>query len=189
MMDPAGFSLAEQLWEGGGPFPNRNYNPVQLLFLSLPAEKATTLSRGSYGFSLEVAESNTILIESTSRVDALLKFETFRAALHVKYGFTDRLEIGLEIPYYHRNEGLLDPFIMSMEGAFRSRSLDRIRFTDGSFGGYTIRRDGEIILSGEDHQFGLGDLVFSGKYIVLAEGSGQPAVALRGAIKLPTGGF
>lgn len=189
MMDPACLSLADADGEAGGPFPNRNYNPVQLLFLSLPAEKATTLPRGSHEVSLEVAESNIILIESTSRVDALLKFETFRAALHIKYGLTNQSEIGLEIPYYHRNGGFLDPFIMSMEDAFSNRNLDRIHFTNGSFGGFTIRRDGEIILSGEDHQFGLGDVVLSGKKRVLQEGAGQPALTLRGAIKLPTGDF
>jgi hypothetical protein len=83
----------------------------------------------------------------------------------------------------------MDPFIMNVEDAFNYLNVDRLRYTNRSFGGFTIRRDGEMILSGEDHQFGMGDLVLSGKYIVLSEGSGKPAVALRGAVKLPTGDF
>ena len=188
-MGPDHPSLAELSGEGNGPFPNRNYNPVQLLFLSLHSEKATTLPPDSYEISLEVAESNTVLIESGSQIDATLKFETFRSALHLKYGLTNRMEIGLEIPYYYRNGGFLDPFIMSVEHDFGQLNTDRIRFTDGHFGGYEITQGGQTILSGEDHQTGLGDLSLSAKYLVLDEGSQQPAVSLRIAFKIPTGDF
>jgi hypothetical protein len=179
--------LAEPYVDGGGPFPNRNYNPVQLLFLSLPSEKATTLPRDSFEVSLEVAESNTILSESTPQVDATLKFETFRSALHLKYGFTDRAEIGLEIPFYYRNGGFLDPFIMSVEHDFGTLNPDRIKFHDGSFGGYAIIQDGTVIVSGQDHQAGVGDVSLSGKYLVLQEGPATPAAALRVAVKFSTG--
>jgi len=189
MVAPAGLSRADEMAAGGGPFPNRNYNPVQLLFLSFPAEKATTLSRGSYRVNFEFSESNTLLVETTSRVDAFLKFETFRAAWRIAYGLTPRSEVGLEIPMYHRNGGLLDPFIMNMEDAFKHLSLERNRYAERSFGGYTIRRDGETILSGEDHQYGLGDMVLSGKTRIFEEGPGFPAVTLRGAVKFPTGNF
>lgn len=189
IMGPDRLALADLSVDGSGPFPTRNYNPVQLLFLSLPAERATTVPRGSYEISLEVAESNTILIESASRIDATLKFETFRSALHLKYGFTHRLEIGLEIPYYYRNSGFMDPFIISVENDFGTLNPDRIQFTDGSFGGYEITRDGKVILSGGDHQTGFGDVSLSGKYLVLHEGPGQPAISLRVALKFPTGNF
>jgi hypothetical protein len=188
-MSPDRLSLADPSVEGNGPFPNRNYNPVQLLFLSLPSEKAPTLPLHSYGISFEFAESNTILIESDSTIDTTMKFETFRSALHIKYGITDRLEIGLEIPYYYRNGGFLDPFIMSVENDVGELNPERIKFHDGEFGGYEITQGGETILSGEDHQTGLGDISLSGKYMVLDEGPIQPAVSLRVALKFPTGDF
>jgi len=139
--------------------------------------------------SLELAESNTILVEATPRMGATLKFETFRSALSVKRGVTNRLEIGLEIPYFYRNNGFLDPFIISLEDALGNLNPDRIRFRNGSFGGYEITRDGNVILSGEDHQSGLGDVSLSGKYLVLREGPALPATALRLAVKFPTGSF
>jgi len=184
---PARLALA--FTEGGGPFPTRNYNPVQLLFLSLPPEKAAPIPRGGYLFSVEVAESNTILTESTNRVDATLKFETFRSALHLKYGLTNRLEVGLEIPYYYRNGGFFDPFIVNIENNFGTLNPDRIHFKNDKFGGYEITQDGELILSAEDHQSGVGDISFSGKYLILQEDSRQPAVSLRIALKFPTGNF
>jgi len=189
VVNPVRPSVASQASVGGGPFPTRNYNPVQLLFLSLSPERATTLSQGTYEVRLEVAESNTILIESTSRVDAILKFETFRSSWQLKYGLTDRLEVGLEVPFLYRDGGFLDPFIISVEKSISHLNPDRIRFTDGKFGGYVIQRDGKTIISGQNRQSGLGDVVLSGKYLVLVEGERQPALALRGAVKLPTGDF
>jgi len=175
--------------EGGGPFPTRNYNPVQLLFLSLPPEKATTLPPGTYYIGLEVAESNTIIDESTRRVQATLKFETFRSALHLNYGITDRLEVGLEIPYYYRNGGIFDPMIVNVENNFGKLNPDRLHFSNDKFGGYEITQDGELILSGEDHQSGFGDISLSGKYLILPEGPVRPSVSLRVALKFPTGSF
>lgn len=189
IMVPDRLSVADPSVEGNGPFPNRNYNPVQLLFLSLPSEKATPLPLHSYEISLELVESNTILIESDSQFDVTMKFETFRSALHLKYGLTDRLEIGLEIPYYYRNGGFLDPFIMSVENDVGQLNADRIKFHDGEFGGYEITQGGETILSGEDHQIGFGDVSLSGKYLMLDEGLKRPAVSLRVALKVPMGDF
>ncbi len=183
------FAMADPAWEGAGPFPVRNFSPLQLLFLSLPAEKATTLPRGSYEVGVEAAESNTLLIESTPQINLLLKFETFRSAFHFKYGLTNQVEVGLEIPVINRDAGFLDPFIMSVEDAFSNLNPNRVKFSDGSFGGYTITQNGKTILSGGDNQTGLGDIALSGKWVLLTESQVQPAVALRGAVKFPTGDF
>ncbi|MEW6324190.1 MAG: DUF3187 family protein [Nitrospirota bacterium] len=176
-------------FSGEGPFPTRNYNPVQLLFLSMPAEAATTLARGAYEVKLEYAESNIIVWEKTPRVDATLKFETFRFSLQLKHGLTDRLEVGLHVPYLYRNGGFLDPFIISVEKAIASFNVDRLTFTNGSFGGYEITIDGETVISGEDRQSGLGDIVLGGKWLALTETRTRPALAVRAALKLPTGDF
>ncbi|MBI1823754.1 MAG: DUF3187 family protein [Nitrospirae bacterium] len=173
----------------GGPFPVRNYNPVQLLFLSLPPEMATTLSKGSSKVTLDLAESSVILTESTQHVDAVMKFETFRYALNLKHGLTDRLEVGVEIPFYYRDGGFLDPFIKSVENSFDARSTERLSFKDGSFGGFKIIRDGKSLVSGGDQERGLGDISLNAKYLALSERENRPAIALRLAAKLPTGDF
>ena len=182
-------ATAAQEYHGGGPFPTRNYNPVQLLFLSLPPETATTLPPGTYHIMLEMTESNTITDKSTPRVRVVLKFETFRPALHIKRGLTPHIEVGLEIPFLYRSSGFLDPFITSIEKAFSELSAKRIRFSDETFGGYQITRDGEVIVSGGNRQFGIGDLVLSSKIKLLDEGKRRPALAMRLAVKFPTGDF
>lgn len=181
--------MADQEWEGGGPFPVRNYSPIQLLFLSLPPEKAMTLSRGSFEVGVEASESSILLIESNPQINLLMKFEIFRSALHFKYGLAHQLEIGIEVPYLDRDGGFLDPFIMSIEEGFSNLNPNRVRFANGSFGGYSIRRNGILILSGEDNQSGLGDISLRGKWKILTESRLLPAAAIQGAVKFPTGNF
>ncbi|MBI1822584.1 MAG: DUF3187 family protein [Nitrospirae bacterium] len=180
---------AEQAFEGTGPFPVRNYSPIQLLFLSMPAENATTLPRGLYEVRFEAVESNILLVESTPKINLLLKFETFRSELQLKYGFKKSIELGLEIPFLDRMCGFLDPFIMSVEEGFSNLNANRVKLGISSFGGYLITQNGKTILSGADNETGMGDIVLSGKWGLVAEGLWQPAFAVRGAVKFPTGDF
>jgi hypothetical protein len=172
-----------------GPLPTRNFNPVQLMFLALPAEEADVLPPGRFQLRFEVGESNVILSETRSSpsVNAVLKFETFRLAFDVKYGLTKRVEAGLEIPLYYRDKGFLDPFIISMEEAFSDLSPKRIQFSRGSFEGYEIRRNGQLLVSGDRGDSGLGDIALYAKFLGFKETSRRPALSMRGAIKLPTG--
>jgi hypothetical protein len=176
-------------YHAGGPFPTRDYNPVRLLFLSLPAENAAILAPGGYQIRLELAESSTSKSQMTSQADATLKFETFRAALDLKYGLPHDVELGIEIPLLYRGSGFLDPFIQSIEEAFSHLSPDRLKFKPDKFGGYLITRYGTDIISGGDRQVGIGDIVLNGKIALLEEGEYIPAVAARMAVKLPTGNF
>ncbi|MGH7275001.1 MAG: transporter, partial [Nitrospiria bacterium] len=85
------------------------------------------------------------------------------------------------------DKGILDPFVISVEEAVSRFSPNRLEFNRGSYGGYSITRNGEILVSGERGDYGLGDIVLQGKFLVWREMVGSPSISLRGAIKLPTG--
>lgn len=186
---PSAGTWASDFSRGKGPLPARNFNPIQLMFLSLPGEEADVLSRGRSQIRMGVSESSVIISEAhpDPNVDAALKFETFRFAFSFKHGVTDRLEGGIEIPVLYRDKGILDPFIISVEKAASRFSPNRIKFTRGSFGGYYIRRNGETLVSGDRGDYGLGDIVLFSKFLARGEGGGWPTLSLRGAVKLPTG--
>jgi hypothetical protein len=174
---------------GGGPFPTRNYNPVQLMFLSLPIEQATTVPQGGLEIQLEAAESSATMYESNPDAEVKIKFETLQTALTLKYGLPYRLEVGLEIPFLMRSSGFLDPFIIWTENVFDNPNPDRDQFTKNQFGGYSITHNGETIVSGVNNQSGIGDIVLRAKYGVLSEGARRPALSMRLAVKFPTGDF
>ncbi len=188
------FMIPKSIWawdfsEDKGPLPVRNFNPVQLMFLALPAEPAKTLPIGRSQMQMELAESNIIIFEEHPDPDvkAVLKFETFRFAFSFKHGITDRLEGGIEIPVLYRDKGILDPFIISVESAVSRLSPNRVQFTRGSYGGYSIQRNGETLVSGGRWEYGLGDIVLQGKFLAWQESPGRPSISLRGAVKVPTG--
>lgn len=180
---------ASDFSQNKGPLPVRNFNPIQLMFLSLPADEADLLPAGRFQIRMELAESAIIISEMhpDPDVEAVLKFETFRFAFSLKQGLTDWLEWGVEIPVLYRDKGILDPFIISVEKAVSRLSPKRVRFTRGEFGGYSIRRNGETLVSGNRGDFGLGDMALQGRLLVWEEAGPWPTLSVRGAVKLPTG--
>ena len=84
--------------EGFGPFPVRNFQAFQQLVLSLPGDRATVVQPGTLDMRLELAETSSIYNETSPKGNVTVKFETLRSGLFLRYGATDRLELGLEVP-------------------------------------------------------------------------------------------
>ncbi|MFQ5667127.1 MAG: DUF3187 family protein [Candidatus Binatia bacterium] len=176
--EEAGFS-------GYGPLPVRNFQPIQLIFLNLPFERARTLRPGELELHVESAESNEI---ATNRrgVRAVLKFETNRTVIGSSIGVAPGLQIGLDVPFLSRFGGFLDPFVDSVEDLFQTSNPERTLFPNNSFGAFHVRRGNVILFDGQEQQVELGDVWASAKYEVWHKPR-FPLVAVRGAIKAPTG--
>lgn len=170
---------------GYGPLPVRNFQPIQLIFLNLPFERAAVLSPGAFSVRLESAESNEIATEQGD-VAALLKFESNRTVLGGSVGVWPRLEVGVDIPMISRFGGFMDPFINGVEDLFGQVNPERKLFPDNVFGGFSVDRRGVALFHGPKQQFALGDLWFSAKY-ELWRPEKLPMLSLRGAVKVPTG--
>jgi Protein of unknown function (DUF3187) len=170
---------------GYGPIPVRNFQPIQLIFLNLPFERARVQPHGHFELHLETAESNEIATNQGD-VEATLKFETNRTVLGGSVGVGHDLEIGLDVPIISRFGGFLDPFIDSVEDLFGNFNPERTLFPNNSFGGFQVQRGGVTLFDGKDQSFNLGDIWMSGKY-QLWQREGWPLVSLRPAIKFPTG--
>jgi hypothetical protein len=170
---------------GHGPIPARNFQPIQSIFLNLPFERARVLSTGEFEARLESAESNEIATHH-GNVQAVLKFETNRTVLGGGAGLVPGLEVGLDIPFISRFGGFLDPFIDSVEDLFDTTNPERSLFPNNSFGGFHVRRGNLVLFDAKAQQFELGDLWASAKYEVWHPRD-LPVVALRAAVKAPTG--
>lgn len=171
---------------GHGPLPARNYAPVANHFLNMVATPAKTLSKNQWQIKTEFVESNAILLEETPEVNGVIKHETLRFSLNVNYGLTDRFQIGVEVPAFYRFDGFLNSFIESVEDAFAHLNPSRVKLINNEFD-YRIDLNGQRIIEGEEDDVGLGDLILNTRWVAIKEGETRPAVALRLALKVPTG--
>jgi hypothetical protein len=172
--------------EGFGPFPVRNFNPLQQLVLNMPGDRAAVISKGALDVRLELAETAAVFSQMSPNAVAQMKFETLRNGLFLRYGVTTKLEVAVEVPLLYRYTGFMGGMIEAVEKATRGLSPARSTLSDVSYA-YNITRNGQQIVNGTNGALGLGDSMVQLKYQLLNETSVMPALSLRTAVKLPTG--
>lgn len=172
--------------EGFGPFPVRNFQAFQQLVMSLPGDRAAVVKPGTLDVRLELAETASVYNDTTPPINVVVKFETLRSGLFLRYGATDKLELGLEIPVLYRYQGFMNGAITATERATTGLSPARDALKNTNFV-FNVTRNGQTIMGGGPGAMGLGDTTLMSKYQLLTEGATMPAVSLRGAVKLPTG--
>jgi hypothetical protein len=172
--------------EGFGPFPVRNFQPFQQLVLSLPGDRATVVKPGTLDVRLELAETSSIFNDGSPQTTVIVKFETLRSGLFLRYGATEKLELGLEVPLLYRYDGFMEGAITATERATTGLSPARAALDKTNFA-FNVNHSGQTVMSGPQGATGLGDTMLVSKYQFLTESASTPAVSLRGAVKLPTG--
>ena len=178
-----GVAAAE--FSGYGPLPARNFQPIQLIFLNLPVERARTLGEGEFVLRVETAEINEIATDNPP-TEALLDFETNRTVLGATVGVRPGLEVGLDVPFLSRYGGFLDPLINGVEDFVGAKNPEREVYPANHFSGFRVWRDDVTLFEGPKQYLELGDLWGSAKYEVWHR-ERWPLVSLRAAIKAPTG--
>jgi uncharacterized protein DUF3187 len=172
--------------EGFGPFPVRNFQAFQQLVLNLPGDRASLLKQGTLDIRLELAETASIYDEHEPQATAVVKFETLRSGLFLRYGLTEKVELAVEIPVYYRYQGFMNGAITATERATTGEAPARAALKNTNFA-FNVTRNGQTVMSGGPGATGLGDTTLMSKFQLLTEGASTPAVSLRGAFKLPTG--
>ena len=172
--------------EAFGPFPVRNFQALDQLVLAMPGERAAVLKKGDFDVRLEVANTASIARDQEEQADVSMKFETVRTGLFLRYGLTDRLEIGAEIPAYHRYGGFMEGPIVGVERGTTGVSPPRKALQDVGYA-FNHPNGGRTLFRGTEGATGLGDISFYGKYQILKETSIAPALSVRVGVKAPTG--
>jgi hypothetical protein len=170
------------------PFRTVNQSPLAQIF-GLPAESSASVTpagRLRLGLSMDVA--NDYATNSTNNEQVTLDGESYRWVLAARYGISNRLEAGIEIPYILYGGGFLDGFITDWHSAFGlsqggrdTAAKDRLLFS--------YRKDGVQKLRMSHADSGIGDISLNGGmkiYDALGDGA-HDSLALRTTLKLPTG--
>jgi hypothetical protein len=174
------------LAEGFGPFPVRNFQPIQQLVLSMPGDRAAVLKKGVLDVRVELAETASIFRDQGPQASVTMKFETFRSGVFLRYGVTERWELSVEVPVLYRYSGFMDGSIRAVERVTTGLSPARNALGKSGYA-FDISRGGRTVASGREGAIGLGDSTVMSKYQLLPETASMPAVSVRTALKLPTG--
>lgn len=169
------------------PFRTGNMAPlVQIHGLPVP-DSARILAQREGEVSV-VADVTNNYTESSNGTEGLtFDGETYRIAIELRYGLAPGMEAGIEVPLVIHSGGFLDGFVEGFHDAFNftnggrdSVGRNRLLYRYGRGGADRFRVD--------DSGGGIGDIRLTGGIQLYDDRNESPRrLALRGALKLPTG--
>ncbi len=187
LLGPAVATDAAELYVGQGLVPVRNFQPLQGLSLQMPVDSAMPLKSGEFSLRANVAETSTILRESTVTGNTgILKFGQLRSAFDIRYGTAlEDVEVGLELASLYRHSSGLDGLITAVESLAGRPAPLRQKLKRQGYA-YSLA-SGNTVLNPPNDAFDLTDIVVHTKALLVAEGKYAPAMSLRVALKVPVG--
>ena len=184
MLSTASLSPHVLAAEISDPYASRNINPFVQVY-GLPATQSaviTSWEKFQGGMVLEAANNFTTSQKGSESI--FIDGETYRANLSWRYGASERLEFGLDVPYVSHQAGRMDNFIESWHSFWGFPNGDRDKFPQDQLT-YRYSDNGQVLANVESNGDGLGDVSLSMGYQLSA--SDVRHWALRGGVKLPTG--
>lgn len=193
------------------PLPWQDSAPSARMYLQLPFDSPVPVARGTFQAQVDVLNANSTIQASSPSLLVDIHVETAQVSTMVRYGLAGWAELQLVIPVVVASGGFLDGAIDSVESMFHASNPQRARIdryavridvarTTASPDRVetTLRPDGrrlhtststspaarlDITRSG----VGFGDVWGGAKLLLFPQDGLLPAVAVRGAVKLPTG--
>ncbi|MBI2298794.1 MAG: DUF3187 family protein [Armatimonadetes bacterium] len=200
----------------GGPLRLRNEFPFQTIFLSTPPLDARIPRRARLDISLGVYNSFGYILGpgATQQINSnnaagnpqpvslgqvfadaaarpastyyIADVETTKLDVLFSQPFGRRWMLEVEAPFYYYSGGWMDPVVSFWHHGFGLNNGNRQLFPDNS-GELAIAHGTNRLGYQGDGGIGIGDLTLRGVRQLTPAAHGWPAVALSGAVKLPTG--
>lgn len=169
------------------PFNTKNQSPLVQIYGIPEVSNTILLPRGGKEFNVTVNHASNYVDEATARERILLDGETTRLIIGGRYGLSERVQVGVQIPYLNHSGGFLDGFIIDYHSLFGFPQGGRDQAPRNRLL-YRYSRDGVEKLKIDSTGHGLGDISLSAAFQLYHAGEEYArAVALRTNIKLPTG--
>jgi hypothetical protein len=147
-------------------------------------EGASLVPKGRHAFSMYAITSSHSTNEDNGEEMLTLDGETTRVEFRYRYGISERLEIGVRLPYVWHESGSLDSFVESWHQAFGLPSGSRVRREEDQLEFSYLDTTGTQF-DFQRNSNGVGDLRFIAGWR-LTDGPNHRS-ALRFGLKLPTG--
>jgi hypothetical protein len=166
------------------PFSIRNLSPPALV-KGLPIAETPRLNLPGQLSSRFTFDISNISSDNDRKDEALvLDGETYVATLGLRYGLTEHLQVGFDLPWVWQSKGFLDGFIENFHDLFGLPNGDRNNMPNNEINySYTSSNGDNFLL--EDEKNGIGDVRLLAAWQWLD--TEQAATSLQASIKAPTG--
>ncbi|ARN74147.1 DUF3187 family protein [Oceanicoccus sagamiensis] len=166
------------------PYVITNRSPFVQIYGLPAAQSAQLAAAGSSSAGLQLDISNNFTEDNKGREAIFIDGETHRANIQFRYGFSEVLELGIDVPYLSHDSGSLDSVIEDWHDFFGFPDGGRPDFPRDQLQ-FSYARDGQVLSSVTSSNDGIGDVSVSMAYQLSQSDTRQ--WALRSAVKLPTG--
>lgn len=170
------------------PFRTTNQSPL-LMIHPLPAEASSAIApKNRFFTALTFDLANSYTASSSGVEKILLDGESCRWTLSTRYGLTDSIEVGIELPWVMYGGGFLDSFIVDWHDTFGMPQGGRDVAAQNRID-YSYSKAGALKAHMDSSGSGPGDIVLTGGMKLYQEKSPllHDALSMRATIKLPSG--
>ncbi len=167
-----------------GPLTLRAHSPATILRLSPTPEAPSLAAPGTWRIVELVSWTNYFDYDPERYiVDA----EAVRFATRIAYGASERLELGLELPFSYRSGGVLDSTIERFHRTFGLSNGERETQPRNQYRVWVKGTDGQPDFELRDGQAGWGaeDLIASARFCLVRECGSRHSLTATMLIKLP----
>lgn len=166
------------------PFQIRNFSPTALIHGLSIAETPRLLLAGTTSLSTSFDMANNASVSTRKNEQILFDGESYIATLGLRYGLTDTLQLGIDLPWVWHSEGFMDSFISDWHDFFGLPNGDRDDLKNDQLD-YLYLRKGKEHLALQNETDGFGDLRLQIAWQFKA--TEKSAYTLRTQVKAPTG--
>ncbi len=166
------------------PFQVRNLSPTALVHGLAIAETPNLLPAGKTALQTHFDLANNATLNTRSGESIQLDGETYIATLGLRYGLSDQLQVGIDLPWVWHSEGFMDGFISDWHDFFSMSNGDRDVMKNDQLD-YLYSHDGDERLRLQDEADSLGDVRLQLAWQFKT--TEQSAFTLQTQVKAPTG--
>ena len=166
------------------PFVTASRNPFVQIYGLPAAQSAQLITSNSMLFSVQLEAVSNFTINQEGNEAVHIDGETYRANVQFRYGLTDAIELGIDMPYISHQGGGLDGFIDQWHDFFGLPDGGRSNVPEDLIN-YRYRYGTNTLVDIDQASEGVGDVSLSVGYQLSDSKLRQWAV--RGGVKLPSG--
>lgn len=169
-----------------GPLTSEEGSPLQRVAYTPMMERADLAPPGSLSADLWLGYSNIFEQDSAATHELFLDLERLISTSTLRYGVSEKLEIGGRVTLETTGGGVLDPFISWWHTRFHLGNANRERYPQEGYAQRLKDASGDVVLDAPSRTLALEDIRLFAKWRLYASDDGNRLLTLRGVTRIPT---